>query len=204
MSEQADPQDLGHESSKVTHNIISNSLDLKDWLEQIQPEDRQANSVQRLAPSVPPHTSPPWFTTLHRWIRRVLGQVRGRRFIEILSVEQFAHQTPELFWNGWFDSPQADTTIEGAMVPMWGWVIGKPSKVTTVRLVINQTPLDEIPVNVVRPGVHKAYPFLPPDPFGYYYQLCVDKLPDAGSLRLDAIFEDGKVEAIALIKFYRY
>ncbi len=133
------PADREEGNDKLVDEIISNSLDMNDWIKQIQPEQghKPVRDLSRADKSA--KTTPTWITALMQFVRKILGRVRRRKFIEITQVVQFGYVANDCFWGGWCDSPQADSTYQGKMLSVWGWVIGKSARAVSVRLMVNQT-----------------------------------------------------------------
>lgn len=201
MEEQPQGNQAG--TDQLTEEIIAHSLNLNDWLEQIQPEQRQP--VLRAVPGGAGQASkaPKFWTALLKFGRRVLSLFRRRQFIKTLQISQFGYAT-EAFWGGRCDVPTANSRFRGRMLLVQGWVIGKPAPVVALRLVVNRTCIREIPVDVSRPDVGRAFQFLPTGNFGFETLLDLHELPVEGLLRLDAVLANQQVEALALIEFYRY
>jgi hypothetical protein len=192
------------EPDKLTEEIISRSLDLNDWLEHIQVEQRKPAIAAVSGNTRQPRRPNAWIGFLIRFARQALGWFRRAKLIEILQVEQFGYAASQVFWGGWCDSPKSNSTYQGNTLLIQGWVIGKPASAVSLRIVVNRTCLREIPIHLVRPDVVEVFKFLPAGAFGFATVLELRELPSRGQLRLDAVFANRQVETLALIEFYRY
>ena len=192
-------------NDKLAEKIISSSLNMNDWIDQIQSGQRYPTSRNIIiGTSQSRKTAHPWLASLIKFIRKLLGKIRQRQLIEILQVDQFGYATGDFFWGGWCDSPQTDSTYQGKTIRVQGWVIGKPSRAIAIQLIVHQTIIQEIPINMSRPDVIDEFKFLPPGDFGFETTLNLNHLPNEGNLRLNVLLENQQSEILALIKFYRY
>jgi len=144
---------------------------------------------------------------LDDYIYRLPGFFRTPLTLEVLEVVNLCLENNKQFWSGWLDSPKARHISDGYAIYIAGWVIGKLSKVTLIRVSVMDQIVAEIPVNVSRPGVQETYAFLDAEETlvcGYAETVYLIKQPIEGRLELEAIFEDGETAPVGAISYCKY
>lgn len=186
------------ESNALRENLIASSLNLNDWLAEIQ--DDQPNHPVGLS-AAPERRSN---FSLHRIARRFTRSIVKSNAIEILEVQQGNFETM-LFLGAHVDLPHVTAQIHGLTVHFRGWVLSRHSLPSSIQFVFNQSTIAEVLINEIRPDVSAVYCILnSTDSWGYNTTLSLKSLPDDGELKLYAVLADGSRGFLSTIKFFKY
>lgn len=128
----------------------------------------------------------------------------GIQSIEILiSINQVLEQN-EFLMAGFIDGPKTGDKINTSTYMIAGWLIWKNVQ-PTIRLISNETVINEVSIQVPRPDVTNAYCLeSKTHNWGFNILLNVKDLSERGQLELQANFPNGKVVNFGLIKFIKY
>lgn len=190
------------ELTELDENILSQSLDIQDWLKHMK-------ETQAAPPPPPPEvvhrTKGERQSGISRFFKKITNKVNDTVTLEVLDVVNLCLSNSRQFWGGWLDCPQPGNTLNGYVIYVSGWVLGKKSKVVSVRASVGGALILEIPVNVPRPGVPETYFFLEDILVcGYAETIYLIEQPTEGRLELKAIFEDGETAPIGAISYCKY
>ena len=192
-------------SEALKERIAAQALTTNEYLKLI--EEKQSDPFQKRAKSLAA-SLPKRKLSLFGQLKRSVRKLRGQDLIEILRVEPVCHLDEELFWGGHIDFPKERETHINPTLYVAGWVIGKAARVTAVRITIdNQETIAEVPLSWARPDVMKAYCFMPGQlgeniaVCGFKAMVSIKQFPDEGSLRLQAVFKDGRLAPMGYVKF---
>ena len=86
------------------------------------------------------------------------------------------------------------------MISLKGWVIGKQSPATSIRVKYDNVLLSEAPINLSRPDVAKAYNLADGDNRGFKLDLNVIGIPPQTVLTLEVVLGDSGSVKIASLK----
>ena len=185
----------------VEDNLISHSLDMMDWIQDIQSRKAETNFEKLLSGGKKRMEEQTFFSKL---MRNVGVTFTGRKFIEITEIEIVCEQD-SLFWSGNIDSLGVGDKLYGAIATASGWVLGRAVPITMVRLATTEMGIADTALNVSRPDVRTAYSFATTtDITGFSLMFNFDILPKQGMLQLQAIFADSQVVPFAFIKYQKY
>lgn len=128
----------------------------------------------------------------------------GIQSLEILiSLNQVLEQN-EFIMAGFIDGPKTGDKINTSTYTIAGWLIWKNIQ-PTIRLISNETVIDEVSIQVPRPDVTTAYCLeSKTHNWGFKILLNVKELSEQGHLQLQANFPNGQVVNFGLIKFVKY
>lgn len=188
------------QSNSIEDNLISRSLDMMDWIQDIQLQKKEVNFEKLLASG---KQTAEQQTFMSRLARNINVSVTGQKFVEITEMEM--PQTQEaMFWGGNIESLKAGDKLYNSIGTVSGWILGR-SPITMVRLATIEIGITDAPVNVSRPDVRKAYSFATAtDLLGFTLIFNFNILPSQGTLQLQAIFADAQVIPFLFIKYQKY
>lgn len=184
----------------IEENLISHSLDMMDWIRDIQYQKNEANFEKLLSSG---KQTAEQQTFLSKLIRNITVTFTGRKFIEITEIEIRCVQEA-MFWGGNIESLKAGDKLYSSIGTVSGWILGR-KPVTMVRLATTEMGITDAPVDVSRPDVRKAYSFATTtDMTGFKLLFNFGILPSQGMLQLQAIFADAQVIPFVFIKYQKY
>ncbi len=191
-----DPQ----KPDSIEENLISHSLDVMDWIQDIQYKKNEVNLEKLLLSG---KQTAEQQTFLSKLIRNITVIFTGQKFVEITEIELPSTQEA-MFWGGNIESLKAGDKLYSSIGTVSGWILGR-SPVTMVRLATTEMGLADAPVNISRPDVRKAYSFATTtDILGFNLIFNFNILPSRGTLQLQAIFADSQVIPFIFIKYQKY
>lgn len=191
-----DPQ----QPDSVEENLISHSLDMMDWIQDIQYKKNAVNFEKLLASG---KQTAEQQTFLSNLIRNINVTFTGRKFVEITEIEIPCSQEA-MFWGGNIESLKAGDKLYSNIGTVAGWILGR-SPITMVRLATTEMGITDAPVNISRPDVRKAYSFATTtDISGFRLLFNFNILPSQGTLQLQGIFADAQVIPFVFIKYQKY
>ncbi len=120
------------------------------------------------------------------------------RAIELTTINK--PQLTEKLIGFYFDSPKFPLVINSSILSLKGWVIGKKSPATKVRIKCDDFLLSETPVNLSRPDVAKAYHLPDGENKGFQLNLNVMGIPPQTILTLEVSLRDRTSVTIATLK----
>jgi hypothetical protein len=184
----------------IEENLISHSLNMMDWIQDIQYKKNGTNFEKLLASG---KQTAEQQTFMSRLARNINVSVTGQKFVEITEIE--IPQTQEaMFWGGNIESLKAGDKLYNSIGTVSGWILGR-SPITMVRLATIEMGIVDAPINVSRPDVRKAYSFAATtDLLGFSLIFNFNILPNQGTLQLQAIFADAQVIPFIFIKYQKY
>lgn len=109
-------------------------------------------------------------------------------------------QVKELLTGCYLDSPQFPLVIDSPILSLKGWVIGKKSPATNIRIKCDDVLLSQAPVNLSRPDVAKAYHLDDGANKGFELNLNIMGIPPETSLTLEVVLRDRTFINIGTIK----
>ncbi len=121
-----------------------------------------------------------------------------RRTLQIAKSNN--SQVKELLTGCYLDSPQFPLVIDSPIISLKGWVIGKQSPATSIRVKCDNVLLSETPINLSRPDVAKAYNLADGDNRGFKLDLNVIGIPPQTVLTLEVVLGDSGSVKIASLK----
>jgi hypothetical protein len=189
---------------ELDDKILTQGLDLKDWLKNIKLEQEQNSNCSHVL-----QTDHVYKNKQQHWVseglKRVRRKIQGQVVIELSEVRIFS-EDDQVFWGSWIDTPKVTDKIIGLSLPLRGWVLGRKSKVTAIKIEGNGVPLVQMALNVYRSDVTRAYLLQPPQDhlYGYDIHLNLQGLSNRITLRLYAIFVSGECVAFTEIKIRKY
>jgi len=187
--------------SKIENNLIMHSLNMMDWIQDIQAQKPETDFEKMLSGG---KQSTEQQTFLSRLIRNIAVTFTGRKFIEITEIEMTCGHGA-LFWSGNIDSLRAGDKLYSSIANVSGWILGRAAPVTMVRLATAEMGIADTPINISRPDVRKAYSFATStDISGFNLMFNFSILPNQGMVQLQAIFSDAQVVPFAFIKYQKY
>ena len=161
----------------------------------------QAAISHSLKPSTRSHKEPVSFCpTL---IKRVSAKFSGKQSIEIARVINSCQNNSKLFRWGWINPPQAGDWIHGTTLFVSGWLVGQTSQPISIKLIINETTITEVPVNIPRPDVTKAH-FFEHVNCGFNLTINVEEVPNETDLQLIAVFSEGYTAIAGSIQIRKF
>ena len=141
--------------ASVEDNLISHSLDMMDWIKDIQSRKAETNFEKLLSGGKQRMERQ---TFLAKLIRNIGITFTGGKFIEITEIEIVCEQD-SLFWSGNIDNPRVGDKLYGLITTASGWVLGRAVPITMVRLATIDMGIADTALDVSRPDVRKAYSF---------------------------------------------
>lgn len=135
---------------------------------------------------------------------KIIRKCCGIQSLEILaSLNQVLGQT-DLIVGECIDQPKTGDKINTSSYMISGWLIWKNVR-PTIRLISNETVIQEVSIQIPRPDVTKASCLeSKTHDWGFNILLNVKELPEEGSLELQANFPKGEVVKFGLINFIKY
>jgi hypothetical protein len=135
---------------------------------------------------------------------KIIRKCCGIQSLEILaSIDQVLGQT-EFIVGECIDKPKTGDKINTSSYRISGWLIWKNVR-PTIRLISNETVIQEVSIQIPRPDVTKARCIeSKTHDWGFNILLNVKELPEQGSLELQANFPNGEVVKFGLINFIKY
>jgi hypothetical protein len=98
------------------------------------------------------------------------------------------------------DSPKFPFVINSPIISLQGWVIGKQSPVTKIRIRCDDFLISETPINLLRPDVAQAYHLPNEENTGFQLNLNLLGVPPQTILSLEVELQDFSQVTIAVIK----
>lgn len=120
------------------------------------------------------------------------------RTLELITPKD--SQIPKILIGFSLDSPQFPLAIASPMVSLQGWVMGKNSPATKVRIKCDNFFIEETPVNLSRPDVAEAYHLPSGENKGFQLDFSTFGIPPQTVLNLEVALQDGSQITIAIIK----
>lgn len=135
---------------------------------------------------------------------KIVRKYFGVQSVEILiSINQVIEQN-EFIMAGFIDQPKSGEKIKTSSYTISGWLIWKNTP-PTIRLISNETVINEIPLQVPRPDVTNAYCLeSKTHNWGFKILLNIKDLSERGELQLQANFPNHEVVNFGLIKYIKY
>jgi hypothetical protein len=184
----------------IAENLISRSLDMMDWIQDIQLQKKEGNSERLL---VSGRQTAEQQTFVSKLARNITVTFTGQKFVEITEIEIPGIQEA-LFWGRNIESLKAGDKLYSSFGIVSGWILGK-SPITMVRLATTEMGIVDAPVNISRPDVKKAYSSATTtDMLGFSLVFNFSILPSQGTLQLQAILADAQVIPFVLIGYQKY
>ena len=197
------PSVESNNSETLESNIISQSLDFKDWVAHVQtaPVSRSRLTMRSSSLFQQPAKHSALWAKLSKQAR---AAVSGQSMIEISEIDILTGDG-KTFWGGYLDNPKEGDRIYGSATAVSGWAIGRQAKAMALRITFRGETIAEAPINVARPDVKKAYSFSPDaQQSGFSLNLDFQGLPPEGKLEVKAVLSDQTVQSISDFKFTRY
>jgi len=188
----------------LEENIISQSLDLKDWMPQIQSDSASGvNKNKELDQSAHSRSCLRSFS-LKRVLRSLVRTITGREYFEVIEV--LCYPEPELLWGGNIESPGKKDKFHSPIIFLSGWVLGKTAPAVAVQIKTNDSIVAEMAIQISRPDVIKSFVSVPnldseKACYGFRKKLSIKKLPDLGYLRFQVVLADGNVAPLGFVQF---
>jgi Domain of unknown function (DUF4214) len=135
---------------------------------------------------------------------KILRKYLGIQSLEIIiSINQVIEQN-EFIMAGFMDKPKTGDKIKTSTYMITGWLIWKNTP-PTIRLISNETVINEVPIEVRRPDVTNAYCLeSKTHNWGFKILLNIKDLSERGQLQLQANFANHQVVNFGLIKYIKY
>ena len=132
------------------------------------------------------------------WLREI------RQKVEILDVKRLPQENPDSLRGFGIGLPKPKTQVTCGSIIIKGWVLGKKSAATTVRITCNDRILEETPVNQPRPFLAKKYPEVAgAENNGFETSVAVVGMPPGVELILQAVLEDESCISMGVIRLGR-
>jgi hypothetical protein len=190
-------------SQSLDDKLLFQALSVKDWMTQTQTEADRLTSVERLKRSGKQSAPPKKRSLGSRLINRVTNKLSGKTTLEIVEVNCFCADD-EQFWGGWVDFPRQGDRINGTQLSLYAWIIGKSSPVVAIQVLVNNSLYVELPVQIARPDVAKAYLMSEEDcSFGYWASLDLTEVSHEVTIQLQAVFSNGEGVKAGVITLYK-
>lgn len=124
--------------------------------------------------------------------------------IQIVDVKRLPPEDFDALWGFGIGSPTPNSqTIAGSTI-LKGWVLGKKSLATKVRIAYRGQTLTETPVEQPRPTITQYYPDIPAAAnSGFETPFAVTAMGSEAELELQAVLEDGSIIPICVISLKR-
>ncbi len=120
--------------------------------------------------------------------------------IDILDVKRLPQEDFDSLWGFSIASPKAGTKIAGDSIPFQGWVLGKKTLATTLRINHHNKTLVETPVNLPSPGVTQYYPDIAAaGKSGFKTSLSVGDIPAEAELEIQVLLENQDIINLSVI-----
>lgn len=130
------------------------------------------------------------------WLDKIAEEVK------IAKVERLSYADPEDLWGFFISIPKAAIKITGGSLIVTGWVLGKKSPATTVRIVCQDRVLQSTPVDRPRPSLSQKYPGIPQiNTCGFETSVAVVGIPKGTEYIIEAILEGDRVIPLSIIRF---
>ncbi|MDJ0689949.1 MAG: hypothetical protein QNJ41_15710 [Xenococcaceae cyanobacterium MO_188.B32] len=124
--------------------------------------------------------------------------------VDVLEVKRLPQEDFDSLWGFSIASPKAETKISGGSIIVKGWVLGKKSLATTIRLNHQGKTLVETPVNLPSPGVTQYYPDIAAaGKSGFETSLSVVGIPTKAELEIQVLLENQDIVNLSIIALKR-
>jgi len=135
---------------------------------------------------------------------KIFRKYLGIQSIEIIiSINQVIEQN-EFIMAGFMDQPKTGDKIKTSTYMIAGWLIWK-NYPPTIRLISNETVINEVPIQVRRPDVTNAYCLeSKTHNWGFKILLNIKDLSERGELQLQANFSNHQIVNFGLIQYIKY
>ena len=129
------------------------------------------------------------------WLQQVQTPIKVIDIKKTLSKKDFG-----TFWGFGLTFPQANIEIMGGAVNIKGWVLGKKTKVKTLKIIHQGITLLETSVNLPNPIAMQRYPDISTaNSSGFEASLTVAGISSETELVLDAVLEDERTVSLCEI-----
>lgn len=146
---------------------------------------------------------------IYKYISRCLRVIFMRnQYFEVLDIINVGIFNNNFFWGTWIDKPQKDKVYKTSEINLYGWLLGKKSRVVALQIMLGKKIIKEVSLDVLRLDVVQSYCLETDGSIeycGYNTKLDLRQLPNKGNLVIKAIFSDRTIpiaEAIK-IKFHK-
>ena len=129
------------------------------------------------------------------WLEQVQQTIEVVEIKKLLPKQEF-----DTLWGFGLGSPRANTTITGGSVVIKGWVLGRKSVVSKVRITSQQQPILNAETGQARPTVSQQYPDIPgAGNSGFEASLAVIGIPQKLELAVEAVLDNDRVIPLCAI-----
>ena len=134
-------------------------------------------------------------TRSQNWTQQLQTPVRVAEIKKTLPKEDF-----DTLWGFGIISPSVDFTIATGALVVKGWVLGKKSSVSSLRVIYQTEQICETSVDIRRPKIAEQYPDITnASQCGFEFALSVAGIPMAVELNLEAVLTDLSVVPLCAI-----
>lgn len=122
--------------------------------------------------------------------------------IQILNVIKFYEYDQTLLWGFNVESPVKPQIIYEYEIPVFGWVLGKKSPVVAVEVISNNTFVQQVSINQLRPDVARTYSHVPDaEMSGFKTIVNIGELVAQGELLIQAVCSNKSCIPLSKIQF---
>ena len=197
-------QNRDNSTSFVNETIMSQALEIKDWMQDMKLNHDYAISLDASRQDSG-DVIKQYLASRFRPIKKLIRKLSKTKSIEVVRVLNLCNGNPANFRLGWIGSPIRGDKIDGSTILVDGWLVGNGSQPIAINIKVHETTVAQTPVNIPRPDVLKAHFFESTVcNCGYSQLLNVEEFPDETDVLLEAIFPDGRFVSSGLIQFYKY
>lgn len=141
-----------------------------------------------------------WF-----YLLRLIRKIIGIQHLEVLRFINLVMEQDELLLGACIDEGRTKLDDNPSKYIVDGWILTKDSLPCVVKLVCNRKVIAEGNLIVHRPDVTRYYCLTSSiHNWGYQIPLDIKKLPDQGSIQIQADFANGSMVVVGLIQFRRF
>ncbi|MCU0570126.1 MAG: hypothetical protein MUF49_26580 [Oculatellaceae cyanobacterium Prado106] len=198
----------GSEAGMLEDKLLTESLDIKNWLKEAKPTQNRKTLVRTLTRDAQPNPLAEFGSqgSQSSGLKRMMHKLTGKSSLDIFDVVCSGYSDEQNFWGSWIDQPRAGDRFVGNGLPLRGWVAGRHEKVNTIQVILNDTLMMEVPVNGARPDVAKAYLFPEADcEFGFSTTLDLSDAPHKVVIELLALLPKQEMSVpMGVIGLYKY
>lgn len=145
------------------------------------------------------------FCFFRRLYKQCVSNINNERSIEILEKHNLWYRSTKDIRSGWLDAPHAGDKFDGKSIPVVGWILGQKIQPIAIKILVENTPIVEIPISVPRPDVMKVH-FLTPPVYnsGFKGLINIENVPNTSKIYLHAIFSDSYTVPIFSFRIQKY
>lgn len=165
----------------------------KAQLQQCQAELEQLQNSQSQ-----PQPTPTELVDSHNWLKQIQLPV------EVVEVKRLPQRDFETLWGFGISSPTANSQAIAGSILLRGWVLGKKSLATKVKVIYQGQTLIETSVEQPRPAITQYYPDIPAAAnSGFEVPFSVVAMDSEVELELQAVMKDESIIALGVISLKR-